>query len=140
MGLESLQLETFVDGQELLKRVTEILNGIDPKTISGRDIQPLKLIISDIQMPVINGWETIKKLKELYSRKQEQIDQVKSEYTVVTLQLPYLVIHTANYIDSKTRKKIQQENIDAIVEKPISLNWLKKLLKDSGVTQEWITN
>ena len=48
LGLENLQLETCVDGQELLKRVTEILNGIDPKTISEKDIQPLKLILCDI--------------------------------------------------------------------------------------------
>ena len=57
-------------------------------------------------MPVMDGWETIKRIKELYTRKQEQIDQAKSEYAVVTLQTPYIVIHTANYIDSKTRKKV----------------------------------
>ena len=50
--------------------------------------------------------------------------------------MPYFVIHTANYIDSKMRKKIQEENIDSIVEKPISLAQLKKILHDSGVTQE----
>ena len=72
-------------------------------------------------MPVLDGWETIKRIKELYIHKQEYIDQTKSEHSVVTLQIPYFVIHTANYIDSKIRKRIKQENIDTIVEKPISL-------------------
>ena len=38
LGHKDLMLETFVDGQEILKRVTSILNDIDPSTIADRDI------------------------------------------------------------------------------------------------------
>ena len=56
-------------------------------------------------MPVMDGWETLERVKQLYVDKQADIDREKSGFTVVTLLKPYLAIQTATYVDHKTRQK-----------------------------------
>ena len=88
-------------------------------------------------MPQMDGWETVSKVKEIYDKKQEEIDSTKLEHkTIVTLLKPYMVFHTARYIDSSLKRKANAAGIDAIIEKPINNTGLQKLLHDSNIKQE----
>ena len=51
----------------------------------------------------------------------------------MTLLKPYMVFHTARYIDSSLKRKAKAVGIDAIIEKPISNEGLIKLLHDSNI-------
>ena len=58
----------FANGEELIKRLDNVLEAIEPATLTGvTDIQPVKLIICDINMPILDGYQTFVKIKELYS-------------------------------------------------------------------------
>ena len=82
----------------------------------------------------MDGWETIQKVREAYEKKQEEIDSTEREHkNIVTLLKPYMVFHTARYIDSSLKRKAKAIGIDAIIEKPISNEGLIKLLHDSNI-------
>ena len=51
----------FINGSELVNRLDSVLDRIDPEKIGNdvKDIQPIKLIICDINMPLMDGWQTI---------------------------------------------------------------------------------
>ena len=70
-----------------------------------------QLLICDINMPVMDGWQTRMRIKELYTQKQIEIDQFEADGNeankrkIITLQLPYFVFHTATYVDEAMRQK-----------------------------------
>ena len=72
-----------------MQRLDEVLDKIKPEKIGiSQDIQPVKLILCDISMPIMNGWQTIKTVRKLYSQKQAEIDKYKTQDTghkIITL-------------------------------------------------------
>lgn len=100
----------FLNGSELVQRLQTVLDKIDTGNLGEtKDLQPVKLVICDINMPILDGWQTLDKVKELYTQKQAEIDECKvidnekGESKVITLQMPYFAFHTATYVDEKMR-------------------------------------
>ena len=57
-------------------------------------------------MPQMDGWQTIAKVKEIYEKKQEEMDSEERQHSnIVTLLKPYMVFHTARYIDSSLKRE-----------------------------------
>ena len=132
-------LQTFICGKDLLQKLQQVLDEIVTSELGAevRDIQPVKLVICDISMPQMDGWETIKQVKELYEKKQQEIDsEERQPGNIVTLLRPYLVFHTARYIDSSLKREVKAVGIDAIFEKPISNDGLMRLLYNSNIKQD----
>ena len=60
------KLSTFNDGLSAIQHVETVLSGIqDPDVVHE---QPITLLILDMQMPLMNGFETLKFVKEAYAK------------------------------------------------------------------------
>ena len=64
-------LKTFTDGSKIVKYVEDLLDEIDiPSLFSEVQIyHPLKLIILDLDMPQLNGWEALERIQRLFQKK-----------------------------------------------------------------------
>jgi len=61
----------FINGLELINRLKAELDRIDPAKIDPEvtELLPVKLIICDVNMPVMNGWQTKRRMDELFELK-----------------------------------------------------------------------
>ena len=54
---KDIVLEMFANGQDLVQRLDNVLDSIKLDKLDGvLDIQPIKLIICDISMPIMDGY------------------------------------------------------------------------------------
>ena len=63
-------IEVFSNGQETVQFLDGLLNNIPKKELDGsncKPFQPIALVLLDINMPILNGFETLK-LKRAGSR------------------------------------------------------------------------
>ena len=59
-------LRTFNDGQSAIQYIEMVLDGLqDPNIVHE---QPITLLLLDVQMPLMNGFETLKFVKEAYKK------------------------------------------------------------------------
>ena len=68
---QDIKLEMFINGKELINRLQVVLDKIEPKKLNMEIevLQPVKLVICDLNMPVMNGWQTLERMQELYLKK-----------------------------------------------------------------------
>ena len=67
------KLVTFSNGQDVIDHIEKILSGV----INEDDqvpCQPIALLLLDINMPILDGFETLKKAKELFERANRRIE------------------------------------------------------------------
>ena len=57
------RLITFSDGKEVIDYFENLLNVLDSQGHEERPVQPVSLLLLDINMPIINGIETLKQIK-----------------------------------------------------------------------------
>ena len=64
LNRQDIKLEMFINGQDLIDRFVEVLDKIQPDKLDPnvKDIQPVKLVICDINMPVMDGWKARKRV------------------------------------------------------------------------------
>ena len=64
LNRQDIRLEMFINGQDLIDRFVEVLDKIQPDKLDPnvKDIQPVKLVICDINMPVMDGWKARKRV------------------------------------------------------------------------------
>ena len=72
IGLDN-RLKMFANGQTVVDFVSELLTQLKTEADWGVEqvSQPISLLLLDINMPVLNGYETLTKVKELYSKVNE---------------------------------------------------------------------
>ena len=58
MGI-SHKLITFSDGKEVIDYFEKLLNRLDLQSYEEIPLQPVSLLLLDINMPIINGMETL---------------------------------------------------------------------------------
>ena len=59
-------LKTFNDGLSAIQHVETVLAGIqDPEIVQE---QPITLLLLDVQMPLMNGFETLRFVKDAYAK------------------------------------------------------------------------
>ena len=59
-------LRTFNDGLSAIQHVETVLAGIqDPEIVQE---QPITLLLLDVQMPLMNGFETLRFVKDAYAK------------------------------------------------------------------------
>ena len=75
------------------------------------------LVLMDCNMPVLNGWEATKKIKELVQ--QGKIDDIP-------------IIACTAYEDLESIEKCKEAGMSYIINKPITNDKLKKILKMYG--------
>ena len=60
------RLVMFANGQEVVDYFDKLLNDIDLNSVSTV-IQPVSLLILDINMPIKNGIDTMRAIREMFS-------------------------------------------------------------------------
>ena len=74
----------FANGQDLVQRLDNVLDSIQPEKLEGVvDIQPLKLIICDLNMPIMDGLEAITAIKEMFLRCNNNLLERDEEEKVI---------------------------------------------------------
>ena len=79
MNLKELGLEgkiiTHCDGEEVVEYFDYILDDIDETDLNsdGTPLQPVSLLMLDINMPILNGLETLKIVKEKFAKINEKL-------------------------------------------------------------------
>ena len=70
------KLVTFRNGQDVIDYIGEILkNECDEALRDGETtIQPITLLLLDINMPILDGFETLKKAKDLYRLANQRLN------------------------------------------------------------------
>ena len=56
------KLQTFTDGQGVIEHFEKILREL-PEIKDGNPVQPVSLLLLDINMPVKDGFQTLKEVK-----------------------------------------------------------------------------
>ena len=74
----------FTNGQQVVQAVENILDSTDPTQTK----QPISLIILDINMPIMDGMQTAKRVKQLYDEYNEIL--AKESYCAHGLVRPFL--------------------------------------------------
>ena len=67
------KLQIFSNGQEVIEFLDELLNDIQKENFdkSQAPRQPVALVLLDINMPILNGLETLRMIKERYKKLDE---------------------------------------------------------------------
>lgn len=110
MRKEKHTYEQSENGQEALE-VFQASNG--PQSSEGESRQPFDFILMDIGMPVMNGIQCTKAIRE-YERKHD-------------LRPAYIVACTA-WGDGQTQREAKEAGMDAFLPKPLKFAHLKELL------------
>ena len=58
-------LQTFSNGQDVIDLVQTELNQLQDVELKEH-VQPIRLLLLDINMPAMDGFETLKKVKQLF--------------------------------------------------------------------------
>ena len=75
------KLLVFSDGQEVFDYIEDVLNYLkqEPVDFSERPIQPISLLLLDINMPNITGLEALKMIKQKYREVNEELVKLQRE-------------------------------------------------------------
>ena len=57
------KLITFSDGKEVVDYFETLLNGLHVRSHGETTVQPVALLLLDVNMPILNGLETLKQIK-----------------------------------------------------------------------------
>ena len=116
------RFKLFTNGQQVIQAVENILNNND----ATQNKQPVSLIILDINMPIMDGMETAKRIKQLYDDYNEML--AKSSLYHHGLVRPFLC-HLTQF--DKTFKTFMQpeETGDLFLNKPLPHSELVSLLR-----------
>ena len=68
---KGMKVESFYNGKDVVQRTQQLLDKIDPEKVSGnlQKLQPIKLVLCSIQLPLLSGHATIQQMRELYAQK-----------------------------------------------------------------------
>ncbi|MDD2735408.1 MAG: response regulator [Desulfuromonadaceae bacterium] len=90
--------------------VIEAANGREALDIYKKDAADICLVLTDVNMPIMDGYELFNELKK------------------INQELP--VIISSGYGETAVTSRIEREKISGLLKKPYSLNQLKDVLKD----------
>ena len=70
------KLLTYADSTDAIDKVHQILQDITPQAVRNRSkpLQPITLILLDINMPVLNGFETLSRVKEMFTNHNQRLN------------------------------------------------------------------
>ena len=67
----------MIDGKEVIESLELMLNSIDVNdSIGNKPLHPITLALLDINMPILNGFETLKQLKEMFNRHNKRLNSL----------------------------------------------------------------
>jgi len=74
------RVSLFQDGHFALEKIKDVLSDL---TITSTDsvIQPISLLIVEINMPIINGLQICASVKALYDEKQSELEAISTAFT-----------------------------------------------------------
>ena len=64
--MKTERLEIFSDGEETISYFKDLLNLLNRIGDCEKTMQPVSLLLLDINMPLVNGIDTLKAIKEIY--------------------------------------------------------------------------
>ena len=122
------KLVTFSNGQDVIDHIEKVLSKV--KTEDDQvPCQPIALLLLDIGMPILDGFETLKKAKELFERENRRI----ASHNLLDKQL-YIMRPTICFFSQFDRQKFvhfftDEEQPEFFLEKPLAQEELASLLK-----------
>jgi len=76
------QLQTFSDGEGMIKNLQSLLNDLTETELLA-PIQPVTLLLIDINMPVSDGFETLMRVKKVFEFYNARIsDQIVTDASI----------------------------------------------------------
>ena len=124
------RFKTYVNGKMLLDAFDQILGTFDElqelsDSTLKQTLQPVTVVFLDINMPVIDGLETAKLLKEKVDTFNKKVDDLGWKTKV----LRPLLIHLTQYDNSFKTFIQKEEEADLYLQKPITRRDLTTLLR-----------
>ena len=118
------QVQYAYNGQQVIDFVKEIfLGGLENRKTSGEVYKPINLLILDFQMPMKNGIQVVKEVKEfLRTQAESGLDLVIEEPTYVFLT----AFATTKFVNHAHSLGVQH-----VFEKPMAIEELTRLLEQS---------
>ena len=110
MGLLS-RIETFINGQDLVEGVENKLRIACEQPLQRNLVRPISLLITDLQMPVMNGIQALKEIKKLYA-------YARVKYPLLNVLEPEYVV-LSSFSGALLRKHLGQDNIYGFVWKSL---------------------
>ena len=89
------------------------MNPVDPSIV-----QPVALLILDVNLPVITGLDVCSKVKEIYTRKQKELNDKSID--PIQLHRPLIIFYSS--LDYKNMEMLcyDHEKADLFVKKPFT--------------------
>ena len=115
------RLNLFIDGQStlnyfenlLVEPLTQFRNPFDPSIA-----QPVALLILDVNLPVITGLEVCSKVKEIYTRKQKELNEKSTD--PIQLHRPLIIFYSSLDYNGIEKFCFDHEKADLFVQKPFT--------------------
>ena len=133
MNISNL-LQAFSNGQDIIEFLQVQLDILDHTEFEA-PIQPIRLVVLDINMPVLDGFETLKKVKEIFEVHNARTnDRLVNDSYPTTVSRPLVLrpfICLFSQLDGRQfapfLKKTEQP--DFYLKKPVPASELKSFLK-----------
>ena len=122
-----------INGQEAVDQVTRTIDSLEDSILdSSKPFRPVELMILDLQMPVLNGLDAIKKVKQIYER-------LRARHPESQIEKPTFIFVTA-FCSKSLREYTKDQDVFGVFEKPMSQDDLKNVLLEVQKRSETTLN
>ena len=126
-------LTMFNNGQDVVDHFKTELDKIDIDKLQNEKlpIQPVSLLLLDINMPLLDGFETLKAVKGLFDQLNERLrkEQQHEEKADIFVLRPTICFFSQFTRDKFIHFFTEDEQPEFYLEKPLALKELASLLK-----------
>ena len=122
-----------INGQEAVDQVTRTIDSLEDSILdSSKPFRPVELMILDLQMPILNGLDVIKKVKQIYER-------LRVSHPESQIEKPTFIFVTA-FCSKSLREYTKDQDVFGVFEKPMSQDDLKNVLLEVQKRSETTLN
>ena len=130
LGIEE-KLKIFSDGRRVVDYISEVIDDLDSSSggvATKWPVQPVTLLLLDVNMPILTGMEAMKMIRDKYKQINEKYRAIHDTDRKVVIE-PLMCYYSQCSRDMIDTFTTEDEKADLFLQKPLPIKELVSLLR-----------